>query len=107
VQSGLVRAYRVLAWVTGVALLVLTVAVILRLATGDDRLSHAVAPVHGWLYFAYFVVSFALAYRYRWPLGRSVLVLLAGTIPFASFVAERRVTGWVAEADRAQAEAVP
>jgi integral membrane protein len=91
----------VLAWVTGIALLVLTVAVVVRLTTGDARLSHAVAPIHGWLYFAYFVVSFALAYRYRWPLGRSALVLVAGTIPFASFVAERRVTGWLAAREAA------
>jgi integral membrane protein len=33
--------------------------------------------------------------RLRWPLLRSVGVLLAGTIPFLSFVVERRVTARV------------
>lgn len=108
-QSPLVLAYRVLAWVTGVALLVLTAAVVIRLTTGDGSLSHTVAPVHGWLYFAYFVVSFALTYQHRWPLLRSVLVMLAGTIPFASFVAERRVVRWLAdeEASAATGSAAP
>jgi hypothetical protein len=33
-----------------------------------------------------------------WPLKRMLLVMLAGTIPFLSFWAERRVThSWVAD----------
>jgi integral membrane protein len=107
VHSRLVLAYRVLAWVTGVALLVLTAAVVIRLSTGNASLSHVVAPLHGWLYFTYFVVSFALAYQHRWPVLRSVLVMLAGTIPFASFVAERRVVHWLAEEEAVAATGSP
>jgi integral membrane protein len=38
------------------------------------------------------VVSVDLAIKARWSIKGTVLVLLAGTIPFLSFVAERRVT---------------
>jgi len=102
VDTFLLRAFRILAWVTGVALLALTAGVIVRLSTGNADLSHAVAPFHGWLYFAYFLVAFMLAYTHRWPLRRTVGVLLAGTIPFASFVAERRVEGWIADEEAAR-----
>ena len=37
-------------------------------------------------------VTLDLVFRLRWHLGRAILILLAGTIPFMSFVAERYVT---------------
>jgi integral membrane protein len=40
----------------------------------------------------YLLLTADLAYRDRWPVGRAVLVALAGTIPFVSFVAERKIT---------------
>lgn len=91
-SSGLLTRYRVMAWVTGVLLLVLVfVAMPLKYVGDDDRLVSVVGVLHGWLYMAYLVVAFLLAHRLRWPLGRTVLLLLAGTVPFMSFVAERAV----------------
>jgi integral membrane protein len=46
----------------------------------------------------YLVVTFHLAVQQRWPLGRMVLLMLAGTIPFLSFVAERWAVAHVREA---------
>jgi len=90
----LLLAFRVLAWVTGVLLLLLVlVAVPLKYAGDRPWLSDQVGVVHGMvLYPAYVVVAFVLGYRSRWSLLRIVAVLLAGTVPFMSFVAERRVT---------------
>ena len=51
-----------------------------------------VGPIHGFLYMGYLLLTADLAYRDRWPVGRAVLVALAGTIPFVSFVAERKIT---------------
>jgi integral membrane protein len=48
--------------------------------------------VHGYLYLVYVVVAVDLWFRTRLPIGRTVLVVLAGTIPFMSFVMERRVS---------------
>jgi integral membrane protein len=40
----------------------------------------------------YLVLAYDLARRVGWPVGRTVLLLLAGTVPFLTFVVERRVT---------------
>ena len=44
------------------------------------------------LYMVYLVAAVNLAFRARWSPVKTVLVMLAGTIPFLSFAAERRVT---------------
>ena len=96
-SSGEVTRFRIMAWLTGVLLLVLVlVAMPLKYLADDDRGVAVVAPLHGWLYLAYLVTAFTLAYRLRWSLARSVLVLLAGTVPFMSFLAERRVVAELA-----------
>ncbi len=52
---------------------------------------------HGFLYMVYIVVTLLLAERCRWKPLDALVVLAAGTIPFASFFAERRVTARVHE----------
>lgn len=92
-MSGALSRYRVLAWVVGVVLLVLVlVAMPLKYLTDEPGLVEGIAPVHGVLYMVYLLTAVDLARRARWPLRRTVLVLLAGTVPFFSFVTERRVT---------------
>lgn len=87
------RRYRVAAWVVGVGLLVLVlVGVPLKYLAGDPSVVAVVGPIHGFLYMGYLLLTADLTYRARWPVGRAVLVALAGTIPFVSFVAERKVT---------------
>jgi integral membrane protein len=88
VRSALTR-YRVMAYVVGVGLLVL---VPLKYLADEPVLVETVGPVHGFLYMVYLVTVLDLALRCRWSAKRAVLVMLAGTIPFLSFVAERRVT---------------
>jgi integral membrane protein len=89
--GGLLIAFRVMAYVVGVFLLLLCASMVLRYGFDDTSLTWS-AQVHGFLYAVYLVITFLLAQRLRWPMGRMVLVLLAGTVPFLSFVAERRVT---------------
>ena len=96
-SSGEVTRFRVMAWTTGCLLLVLVlVAMPLKYLGDDERLVRVVGVLHGWLYLAYLVTAFTLAYRLRWSIGKTVLVLLAGTVPFMSFVAERRVSAELA-----------
>ena len=84
--------YRVIAWIVGVLLIVLTVGTVLKYTTDNETIVAVVGPAHGFLYMAYLVLAADLARRARWKLGFTVLVLLAGTVPFLSFVAERIVT---------------
>lgn len=91
-SPGELTRFRVMAWTTGVLLLLLVfVAMPLKYLGDDDRMVRVVGVLHGWMYLAYLVTAFTLAYRLRWSPGRTVLLLLAGTVPFMSFVAERRV----------------
>jgi integral membrane protein len=82
-----------MAYVTGVLLIPLVFV-----ATPLDLWGHTPGPaailgfLHGWLYVIYLACAFELTIRLRYPLGRMLLVLLAGTVPFCSFVAERKVT---------------
>jgi integral membrane protein len=94
--QGALTRYRVMAYVVGVMLLVLVfVAVPLRYAAGIAEVSRVVSPVHGFLYIVYLLVAFDLALKARWTAKGTVLVLLAGVVPFLSFWAERRVSSRV------------
>ena len=92
VPAALVR-YRVMAWVVGVLLIALIlVAVPLKYTAGVEGPVEVIGTAHGWLYAIFFVTACDLALRARWSLKGSVLVLLAGTVPVLSFVAERIAT---------------
>ncbi|GGM72337.1 membrane protein [Dactylosporangium sucinum] len=84
--------YRVIAWIVGVLLIVLTVGTVLKYTTDDETIVALVGPAHGFLYMVYLVLAADLARRAKWTIGFTVLILLAGTVPFLSFVAERVVT---------------
>ncbi len=84
-------AFRVMAYVTGVFLLLLVTSMVLEYGFGDDSLSWS-AYAHGWLYMVYLVTVLLLGTAVRWTPWRMVLVMLAGTVPLMSFVAERKVT---------------
>jgi integral membrane protein len=87
-----VTRYRVMAYVVGVGLLVLVlVGVPLNHLADQPAVVAVVGPAHGFLYIVYLLTALDLAVRSRWALVPTVLVLLAGTVPFVSFVAERRV----------------
>ena len=47
---------------------------------------------HGWLYMMLLITAFDLGRRARWSWRRLLLIALAGTVPFLSFVAERSAT---------------
>jgi integral membrane protein len=51
----------------------------------------AIPIVHGYLYMVYLITALQLGVKARWHLLRILWVMLAGTLPVASFLAERRV----------------
>ncbi|WP_211229458.1 DUF3817 domain-containing protein [Nakamurella lactea] len=85
------QRYRIAAYVVGVGLLILVLAMVLRYAF-DLRWATAVwGPIHGVLYAAYVLLAFDLGYRERWSFKGIIGVLLAGVVPILSFVVEKRV----------------
>lgn len=87
-----VACYRVMAYVTGVVLIVLCVLAILQIAIDDEAVVSVVGTVHGVLYMVYLLVSYPLTRRLRLAVKPTLAVLLAGTIPVMTFVVERRIS---------------
>lgn len=92
--SGALLRFQIMAFITGVLLAVMTVIGLpyKYLLDGTAAWYSLGWMAHGWLYIAYVIVSLDLVFRMKWHLGRALLIILAGTIPFMSFVAERWVT---------------
>jgi len=89
----LLVAYRTLAYTTAVFLIVLVfVGIPLQVAAHQKAVVEVVGTLHGFLYLVYLFVAFEFTRRLRIPLWQMVLVLLAGTVPFCAFVAERKLT---------------
>jgi integral membrane protein len=93
--------YRVMAYVVGTLLIVLTlIGVPLKYLTADGSSAQQTGTwitmylgiAHGWLYMVFLVTAAMLARKARFPLGFAVLVLLLGTVPILSFLAERLAT---------------
>ncbi|WP_250284735.1 MULTISPECIES: DUF3817 domain-containing protein [unclassified Frankia] len=101
VRRALLR-FRVIAYLVGVGLITLVlVGVPLKYLADAPTLAEAVGPIHGFLFMVYLALTADLSSRCRLRTGPTLLVMLAGTIPFLSFVAERRVTRTVLERQRA------
>ena len=95
-HENYLRAYRVAAWVTGIGLVILVfVAMPLKYFWGQPMLVSIVGMLHGFFYMAYIVCTLVLAERCRWRPLDALVILACGTIPLASFFAERRVTARV------------
>jgi integral membrane protein len=90
-----VTAYRVMAYVTGVVLMVLVfVGIPLQIWAHNLVLVKYVGTAHGILYIIYIVVAFAMTRVVRIPIAsvQTIVVLLAGTVPVATFFVERWVS---------------
>ncbi|CAI9403698.1 hypothetical protein AESSP_01057 [Aestuariimicrobium sp. T2.26MG-19.2B] len=85
--------YRVMAYVVGVLLVVLVcVGVPLKYLADDARVVTWTGVPHGWLYMILIISAVNVGRRVRWSWTRLILIALAGTVPFLSFVAEHYAT---------------
>ena len=115
-MSRNLTAYRVMATIVGVLLVVLClVGVPLAnfdgspmwgvfdstpawVTTGSDvnelgeMITTYLGVAHGWLYMIFLLSAFLLSRRARWDLPFTLVTLVCGTIPLLSFWAEHRAT---------------
>ncbi|GAA3218476.1 DUF3817 domain-containing protein [Streptomyces sp. XM83C] len=94
-KKSVLTRYRVMAYVTGVLLVLLTLGVIAKYlldVDGADGFTSVVGIAHGWLYVVYLIFAFDLGSKAKWPVKKQLWVLLAGTIPTAAFFVERKVS---------------
>lgn len=87
-----VLRYRVMAYITGVVLMVLCFVGIPLQVAGHPAVANDVGVVHGILYIGYVIVAYLLSRLLKLTVGPTVLLLLAGTIPVLTFVVERWLT---------------
>jgi len=93
--AGALLRYRIMAFTTGIVLLAGTTALVLKAVVHVHHMEPGTGLLwvaHGYLYLLYVIATLNLGLKLRWPLLRVVLVMLAGTVPTMSFVAEHYVT---------------
>lgn len=88
--------YRVLAWTTGIWLIALCYEMVMKYGYGVEGLNW-IAVVHGWVYFVYLLFTANLAVKVRWPIAKTIGVLLAGTIPLVGIIVEQVQTKEIKE----------
>ena len=79
--------YRVMAWTTGLWLILLCYEMVAKYVYHVEGMNW-IAVVHGWVYFIYLLFTANLAVKVRWPIGMTIGVLLAGTIPLVGIIVE-------------------
>lgn len=81
--------YRVMAYLVGTMLVILTcIGVPLKYVWHNDLVVRLTGIPHGWLYMVLVISAFLLGRKVHWTWLRFILIGLAGTVPFLSFVAE-------------------
>ncbi|MEV6179805.1 DUF3817 domain-containing protein [Streptomyces sp. NPDC052016] len=94
-KKSVLTRYRVMAYVTGVLLVLLCLCMIGKYGldlNGAADATRVVSIAHGWLYVVYLVFAFDLGSKAKWPVSKQLWVLLAGTVPTAAFFVERSVS---------------
>ncbi|CAL2069865.1 MULTISPECIES: DUF3817 domain-containing protein [Actinomycetes] len=94
-KKSVLTRYRVMAYTTGVLLVLLCLSMIAKYGldiSGAADMTRVIAIAHGWLYVVYLVFAFDLGSKAKWPVGKQLWVLLAGTIPTAAFFVERKIS---------------
>ena len=94
-MAGAIKRYRFMAVVAGVmSLLLWFIYVPIKAFNHNPDLHSAlvwIPMVHGYLYPIYVLTALQLSVKAKWTLPRMVGFILAGTLPVASLIAERRV----------------
>ena len=96
--QGTWKFFKYMALIVGTVLFGLTGLLIYVRVLGNQEpeLYAAAWTAHGWLFPIYVVATFALAQKLKWTLPKTVLVMIAGTVPLMSFWAERNVAKEIA-----------
>jgi len=111
-MKAAVLRYRVMAYITGVLIIIVVFAGIpLQIWGHNTIIANQVATVHGFLYIVYIVFAYMLASKLRMKAKPTVVLLLAGTIPVMTFIVERwmmrtYITPALAEAEPAAQQPV-
>jgi len=94
-MSGVVKRFRTMAILAGIMSLLLWFVEIPVANLFDNESWKAkvewIKVVHGWTYALYVLTALEFASRAKWPVMKMLGLILAGTLPVASFIMERKV----------------
>ena len=91
-MKAAVLRYRVMAYITGVVLIVLCFVGIPLQVAGYPAVANDVGVLHGILYIIYLACAWILSRKLALATKPTVIMLLAGTIPIMTFIVERWMT---------------
>lgn len=87
------KLYRFMAYLVGTLLVVLVcVGLPLKYVGDNDSVVRFTGVPHGYLYMILVISAVVLGRKVHWTWGRLIMIALAGTVPFLSFVAEHYAT---------------
>jgi integral membrane protein len=89
-----INRFRTMAIICGVNLLLLVAYMVAKYAFDafDEKNPFIVIPIaHGYFYIVYILTVLQLAVQKRMSFGLILALVAAGTVPVASFVAERKI----------------
>ena len=87
-EQALTR-FKIIAYLAGVVLILFTIEITLKYS-GILEIPWF-AQLHGIVYMVYVVIAFDMSRKAKLSLRDTFLVLIAGTIPVMSFIAESRI----------------
>ena len=94
-MNGAIKRFRIMALVAGVMSLLLWFVdlPVAYLFNNEDWKAKVewIPFVHGWIYAVDVLTAIHFATQARWSFTKMLWLILAGTLPIASFAAERRV----------------
>ena len=94
-MSGVVKRYRTMAILAGIMSLLLWFVEIPVAYLSDNENWKAnvewIKAVHGWVYAIYVLTALQFASQAKWSIKKMLGLILAGTLPVASLIMERKV----------------
>lgn len=83
---------RVIGLLEGVSYLALLfIAVPLKRFGGSPEAVQIIGPIHGLLFLLYVMTVIQAKIEFRWPIGRTLLALVASVVPGGTFWADRTI----------------
>ncbi|RYF74885.1 MAG: DUF3817 domain-containing protein [Cytophagaceae bacterium] len=83
---------RLVGFAEGLSFLILVfIAVPLKRIGGHPEAVQVVGPIHGLLFVMYVLTVIQAKTEYNWPLGKTLLALLASVIPGGTFYADHKI----------------
>ncbi|MBC8151969.1 MAG: DUF3817 domain-containing protein [Bacteroidetes bacterium] len=72
-------------------LVLLFIGVPLKRFGGHSEVVEIVGPIHGLLFLLYVLIVVQAKVEYNWPLGKTLLALVASVIPGGTFYADHKI----------------